>query len=488
MQLTRPEPAAPAGLRDYYTQRLQWSRAGSGGVQYTSVEVPLDYGDPAGERITIAVSRIMATGSQRRGILLSVQGDPGGGSGQGCELVRVFQRAGLTEAYDLIGFDPRGTGASTPLLAETVIPRSTFDSRPPDSAFPLIAEDMRRREDACRRGGGRLRPHISTRNTARDMDVIRGALGERKISFVGYAYGSYAGAVYGTMFPAHLDRSVLDSCVHPDWTWRQVFLGQATAIRKNVDRWAAWAGQRHTTFGLGTDGPQVLAAVEDVAGGLAAAGDSGTFLRTLLDGMMGTQTADRSEWAGLAEMVGQLQAATRGHDMEKAAALLAGQRTWRPQDSEGELRNAALEAVTLETEWPDDLEVYYRDMREFRKNCPYGYGVLRAAPWVGAFRTFTAPEKPARLERAGYPVGLVVHADGNQMDPFEGGAAMAQRLGHRLVTIADSGEHEVYALAGNHGVDEVVGRYLIDGVLPLHDTVCPGRVSRPDIPPDSPRS
>jgi pimeloyl-ACP methyl ester carboxylesterase len=473
----------PGELREFHRQRLEWSRPDDGRVQYASLEVPLDYSDPDGRRIEIAVSKIEAAIPGRRGILLSVQGDPGGGSGQGRELVRVFQRAGLDEAYDLIGFDPRGTGASTPLCAETVIPKASFDSRPPDSAFALIAADMRRREEACARGGSDMRPHISTRNTARDMDVIRGVLGEPKISFVGYAYGTYVAAVYGTMFPGRLDRSVLDSSVHPDWTWREVFLGQAIAIRENVDKWAAWAGRRHGTFGLGADGRQVLATVEAIAAGLAA-GSSGAYLRTLLDGTMGTRTGDRSQWAALAKAVGELRDADHGRDQERASALLAGQATWRPQDSEGELRNAALEAVTLETYWPDDLEVYYGDMRDFRDRCPYGYGVLRAAPWVGAFRSFTAPEEPTRPERAGYPAGLVVHAEGNAMDPYAGGLAMAQRLRHRLITIADSGDHEVYALLGNKSVDDLVTSYLINGILPPHDVSCPGRVSRPGIPAD----
>jgi pimeloyl-ACP methyl ester carboxylesterase len=483
VQLTEPGTSEGAGLRAFYRQRPRWSQPADGGIQYASVRVPRDYADPTGRSIEIAISRIPAAG-RRRGILLSAQGDPGGGSGLGRELVQALRRAALDESYDLIGFDPRGTGSSTPLCAETVIPEAPFDSRPPDSAFPVMAADMRRREDACRRGGGELRPHISTRNTARDMDVIRGVLGEPKISFVGYAYGSYVGAVYGTMFPERLDRSVLDSCVHPDWTWREQFVFQATAIRANVDEWAAWTGARHSHFGLGTGRERVMLAVEEVAGSLAQAGQRGVFLRSMFDGLIGSRAADRSQWADLARAVGELWRQGRGPDPERASALLAGQRAWRPQDTEGTLRNAALEAVTLETEWPSDVEVYYADMRKLRESCPYGYGVTRAAPWVGAFRTFTAPEKPTRLERAGYPAGLVVHADSDPMDPYEGGVALAERLGHRLITVADSGDHEVYALAGNRQVDDLVARYLLHGILPDGDVVCPGRVSRPDIPPD----
>jgi hypothetical protein len=123
-------------------------------------------------------------------------------------------------------------------------------------------------------------------------------------------------------------------------------------------------------------------------------------------------------------------------------------------------------------------------MRDFRKRFPYGYGVLRAQPWVGAFRTFTAPEEPVVITREGYPVGIIVQADGDPMDHYAGGVAMAERLGHRLLTVEDSGEHEVYVLGDNAGVDEVVHRYLADGELPPPGLSVPGSAPRPGIAPD----
>jgi pimeloyl-ACP methyl ester carboxylesterase len=318
------------------------------------------------------------------------------------------------------------------------------------------------------------------------MDVVRAVLGEDTLNFVGYAYGAYVGAVYGSMFPAHLDRSVLDSCVNPDWTWREQFLWQGDAVQRNVDRWAEWTGERHGHFGLGTSAAQVLATVEDVAARLEGL-SHGVQVRTLFDGAVGNRAADRGQWTELGILVGRLrETADRGGSGagDACRGLLSQQGTWRPGDSEGDLRCGVLEAITLEHAWPADLEVYYQDMRDFRKRFPYGYGVLRAQPWVGAFRTFEAPEAPAVLTRDGYPAGLVVQADGDPMDHYAGGVAMAERLGHHLLTVEDSGEHEVYVLGGNPHVDEVVHRYLVDGVLPPARVSCPGRVPRPDVPAD----
>nr|AKT74279.1 TxnH1 [Streptomyces bottropensis] len=476
----------------FHDQRPRWSAEpfsdgeGFPGTEYATIEVPRDYTVPSGERINVAISRLRAADpARRRGILLAVNGGPGGDGGLGRSLPQRFAETELHQVYDLIGFDPRGTGASTRLYAEVSTPAAPFDSRPPDSAFPQIAEDMRQRELACTRAGGTLRRHISTRNTARDMDVIRRVLGEPQLNFVGYAYGAYVGAVYATMFPAHLDRSVLDSCVGPQWTWRDQFLWQGDAVHRNVNQWARWTGQRHMTFGLGRGRARVLAAVERVAG-LLEGQPGGVRLRTLFDGAVGTRSAHRGRWAELAEAVATLltAAAPGGAGPRACEELLSEQAVWRPADSEGAMRIGVLEAVTLEHEWPSDLEVYYNDMRDFRKRFPYGYGVLRAQPWVGAFRTFQPAEPPTRLSRGGCPTGLVVQADGDPMDHYAGGVAMAELLGHRLLTVEDSGEHEIYVLGANPYVDAVVHRYLVDGTLPAQGAVCRGVSLRPDIPAD----
>ena len=108
-----------------------------------------------------------------------------------------------------------------------------------------------------------------------------------------------------------------------------------------------------------------------------------------------------------------------------------------------------------------------------------------AQPWVGAFRTFENLEEPTYLERSGYPVGLCVQADGDQYDRYEGGVAMAERRGHHLVVVEDSGDHEVYAFVGNEALDDIVNAYLVDGVLPEKRVTVPGSTPRPDIPADA---
>jgi pimeloyl-ACP methyl ester carboxylesterase len=476
------------GLRTFFAQQPDWSPSPSDdGLEFAFIEAPLDYADPAGPRISLAISRLRASDpDRRRGTLLSLNGGPGGDGGLGRLLPARLGRTPLHEIYDLVGFDPRGTGASTRVEGENSPTTTAFDSRPPDSAFAAITADMRERDQGCVRAGGELRRHITTRNNARDMDLIRRILGEERISFVGWAYGTLLGAVYGTMFGDRLDRSVLDSCVHPDWDWRRQFKSQADAVRENVDKWADWTAERNERFALGTTAAQVLESVEKTAAALAAMSGNAA-ARTSFDGAVGNLSPVRPKWAQLGDLVGELGAAADAGDTDRVQALLGGQVKWRPGHAAGELREAVLEAVTCETLWPTDLEIYYQDMRDLRERCPYGFGVMRAQPWVGTFRTVVPPEPATRVERVGYPAGLVVQADGDPLDHHPGALAMAERLGHHLITVADSGDHEIYGFSGNEHVDRLVNDYLIDGVLPPQRVTCPGD-PRPDIAPDGTRS
>ncbi|MEV8594602.1 alpha/beta fold hydrolase [Streptomyces sp. NPDC052012] len=479
MDIAHPLPAPSPAL---LAQRPRWRPVDAHGrLEHAEIEAPLDYARPDGPRITLALSRIRATG-RRRGVLLSLNGGPGGDNGIGRGLPeRLAAATPLGEVYDLVGFDPRGTGDSTRLEGEDSPVSVPFDSRPPDEVFDALAADMREREEGCRRAGGELRPHVSTRNNARDMDLIRAVLGAERLSFVGWAYGTLLGAVYATMFPGRLDRSVLDSSVHPDWDWRTQFRSQAEATRENVDAWAAWAGERPSAFGLGADAAGVIASVERTARALAAL-QGGRALRTSFDMIVGTLAADRARWDRLGELVRALLAAAGSGDAALAGRLLAGQAEWRPGRPAGSRREAVLEAVTCETDWPSDPAVYHAAMRDFRERCPYGLGVMRAQPWVGTFRTFTPPEPPVRIRGGGCPAGLVVQADGDPLDHHEGGRVMAERLGHRLVRITDSGAHEVYALGGDPAVDEIVNRYLVEGELPSGAVTCVPGVPRPAVP------
>jgi pimeloyl-ACP methyl ester carboxylesterase len=210
--------APPAGATDPIT----WGdcRAGAGATERCgTIAAPLDHARPGGEQIRIGVSRVEATGdrSERQGILVVNFGGPGAASVGTMAALAGGLPERVRRAYDLVGFDLRGRGTST--RVECTDP-ATFGRAPkPDPAGPtgwaahLAA--TRAFADGCRASAGDLLPHLSTRDIARDLDLVRAAFGAERLSFLGYSYGTYLGAVYGQLFPGRVHRMVLDSVVDP---------------------------------------------------------------------------------------------------------------------------------------------------------------------------------------------------------------------------------------------------------------------------------
>jgi pimeloyl-ACP methyl ester carboxylesterase len=481
----RAAVAAPGALGDFYGQQVTWSTcqsAANPALQCASVVVPLNYRRPHAERISVAISRLAAKDPERRrGVLLL---NPGGPGGSGLDLPVQLASRPIAQVYDLIGFDPRGVGRSTPLTCERPS-LGTVTSRPDDTEFAVWVANAKAQEAACQRTAGGMRAYVNTPNTARDMDVIRGVLKESRIDYLGFSYGTYLGAVYGSLFPRRLERTVLDSAVGPHWIWREQGRQQAIATRRNVDAWAAWAGQRNQTYGIGRSADDVLDTVEALADRLAAdpmVVDGITFDRTTYDVLLGSRARDRPRWDALGQLVKTIRQLTAGQlTPDSPRALDAAKAATVPDDTASEPTDGVYQAVTCEADWPTDLRTYFADMRLFRDRFPYGFGVLRAAPTNCTFRTFTPPERLPELHRS-YPVGLVVQGEGDTQTPYDGGLAMAVKLNNRLVSVSDDGTHAQYL--HNPCVQATVDRYLIEGVLPEAGASCPG-TPRPDVPPDA---
>ncbi|WP_073482102.1 alpha/beta fold hydrolase [Streptoalloteichus hindustanus] len=474
------EPSStPAGLEEFYGQKVSWAACDRpyATLECATISVPLDYRAPDGERIAVTISRKKAADqANRRGVLLL---NPGGPGGSGLQWPDILGKTPVGKVYDLIGFDPRGVGKSTALLCEVAPALVRLNTRPGDAELAGWAADARASEAGCERSAGGLRPHVNTPNTARDMDVIRGVLGEKKINYLGYSYGTYLGAVYGSLFPKNLHRSVLDSAVHPEWIWHEQFKQQAVALRQNVDLWAGWVGQRNATFRLGKTQAEVLATVEDLAAKLAKK-PVGGFDRNSLDLVVGTGARYRQLWDDLGYILLDVKnSATTDKPVPTPSDALTAAGLIRELGI-AETRSGVFDTVTCEADWQRDLNGYYSDMKLFREKYPYGFGVLRAAPTTCTFRSFTPPERPVDLKRDGYQTGLVIQADGDTQTQYDGGPAMAERLRGHLISVADEGTHGFYGF-GNACVNRHVERYLIDGVLPPTRVTCAGE-ARPNVP------
>ncbi len=501
------ESTAPPVLKEFYDQQPTWAPcvvepvdlegqdAGSQEatkkvlptLECAKIKVPLNYKDPDGERLSLAISRLKAEDeSKRKGVVLY---NPGGPGGSGLPFPAAYRDSQFRDVYDVVSFDPRGVGRSSGLRCEVTPGLAPSNSRPTDAEFAAWAAEARAKEEACDRAGGGIRPYINTSNTARDMDIIRGVLGEKKINYLGTSYGTYLGAVYGTLFPQNLARSVLDSSVHPEWIWREQFKNQAVAARENVDAWAKWISERNESFGLGRTQQEVMGTIEKIAKRLdqeplAVLGVKLLDRRTF-DFALGYGARYRPQWQIAGWIVGALEWATRPGDASapseattkdaaQAAKVLASLGI-------AETSKGVFDTVTCEVDWPRDLNTYYDDMRVYREKYPYGVGVGAAAPKACTFRSYSPDEWPPYVQRSGYQTGIVIQAEGDTQTRYDGGAAMAQRLRNQLVSVSDEGAHGLYG--HNTCATDIVDAYFVDGVLPASRVTCAGD-PRPNVPTD----
>ncbi len=236
-------PAGSESLARFYGQSLDWSECS--GAECAQLTVPVDYARPDGSTIEIAVLRVPAKKASKR--LGSLVVNPGGPGGSGVDYARAADfivGPGVRERYDVVGFDPRGVGRSAPIdcLTDTQLDAFLGSDPTPDDATEqrTFAQGSAAFATACGTKAGALLAHVSTEDAAKDLDVLRAALGEEKLTYLGKSYGTYLGATYADLFPAQVGRFVLDGVVAPDLTTDEINLGQAKGFELATRTWAKY--------------------------------------------------------------------------------------------------------------------------------------------------------------------------------------------------------------------------------------------------------
>ncbi|MFE6622262.1 alpha/beta hydrolase [Streptomyces sp. NPDC057740] len=208
--LTAGEDSAEPDLSRFYQQKVSWAKCPGEGMpkdlQCGKVTVPLDYSHPRAGTLDLALARYRATGDKRGSVLLNFGGPGGAGVPEFATGGKDFME--LTDGYDIVTFDPRGVGRSSPVSCGDAAMQndSTEIDRDPQS----VLEDFKKAADTCARNSGPVLPHIGTVNASRDMDVMRAAVGDKKLNYLGFSYGTRLGAVYAAQFPDKVGRFVLD--------------------------------------------------------------------------------------------------------------------------------------------------------------------------------------------------------------------------------------------------------------------------------------
>ncbi|MGH3236619.1 MAG: alpha/beta fold hydrolase, partial [Streptosporangiaceae bacterium] len=217
-----PKPAsAPSTLAGYYAQRLDW-RPCDNGFECARLLVPFDYARPGGRQFSLPVIKLPAAEPSRRiGALVVNPGGPGGSGVQYARGARGEFPSAVLARFDIVGFDPRGVAASEPALTCMTGPQlDTYlatDDMPANAAqLAEIVAQSKLYAARCAQNSAALLPYVGTQNAARDMDVLRAALGESRLSYLGKSYGTYLGAWYAQLFPHRVRALVLDGAVDPD--------------------------------------------------------------------------------------------------------------------------------------------------------------------------------------------------------------------------------------------------------------------------------
>ncbi|MFD6432022.1 alpha/beta hydrolase [Streptomyces venezuelae] len=442
-------------------------------VRCGTVTVPLDYARPDGKRIKLTVSRTKATKKSagkavaRQGSLVYNPGGPGA-SGTYFPLVGVMPEwKRIAAAYDLVGYAPRGVGRSAPLSCQDPKDFSHAPSQAPTHPDHAYKQKRIARAKAYARGCVKRNPgvrHFTSLNNARDLDVLRAALGEKKLTFMGASYGTYFGAVYATLYPSHVRRMVFDSAVnpHPEQIWYRNNLDQSLAFERRWADFRTWVAKHDKTYHLGKTPDAVLRSYEKVDAALA---------RKPAGGKVGPgQLQSAFLQAGYYDDYWPTRAAALTAYLKGDPKPLIEQAAPEPRAAaESENGNAVYTAVECnDAPWPTDFETWDRDNSELARVAPF-------ETWDNAWMNlpcayWKAPrQQPVDVgtHEGALPPTLILAAERDAATPYQGAQELNRRLaGSVLVTEREAGTHGIGG-GPNKCVNGHLDAYLLKGELPV---------------------
>ncbi|RBO93684.1 alpha/beta hydrolase [Nocardia puris] len=427
-----------------------------------TLPVPLDHARPDGPAIDLAVLRSRTADPARR--LGSLVYNPGGPGGSGFEHAPAVAArfAGLLDRYDLVSWDPRGVGRSAPITCEQPelparVPRTDAEWAELDAASLRFA-------DSCVNGSGRLLPHVGLADSARDLDLIRAALGERRLDFLGVSYGGQLGAAYATLAPERVGRMVLDAPGTPLREFRRTLLDQAAGMEaalRDFVRFCLDDGQ----CPLGRDENAALDGTDRFLSALDT--ESSDLDRATATAALGIALSAPETWPHLELALGRALAGD-GSELAGYAALFTGRR------ADGTFSNFAAANTAINcADYPDIYTVaQIRDlMPEFARVSPR-FGELTGLRLAECARWPVHGVGRVALDGGGAPTVLVVGATGDPQARYEWVTEVAEHLRPATLLTYDGPGHGAYG-GVDPCVDRVVEDYLREGVVPAEGARCP---------------
>jgi pimeloyl-ACP methyl ester carboxylesterase len=460
---------APSKTAQSQAAQIKWGPCKDPSLQTHKAQcglltVPMDYAAPDAGTVQLAVSRVRHTVPERRyqGVMLVNPGGPGG-KGQALSVLGSLVPDQAGAAYDWIGFDPRGVGASKPALS--------CDSdyagyrRPPyvPSSVEIEKDWLRRAAGyaaACAKAGGKLLDHLKTLDTVRDMESIRLALGANQINFYGFSYGTYIGQVYATLHPDRVRRMVLDGVVDPTRVWYASNLDQDLAFDRNIRIYFGWLAEHDEIYHLGRSAREVQ--------------------RLYYAEQARLVTEPAGKVIGPAELTDVfLQAGYYVFGWEELAKAFSAWVTKRdaaplkklfdknnPQDEGADNGYAIYLAVQCtDAAWPSSWTQWQSDNWAVHRRAPFE---TWANAWYNApCRNWAAkPGIPVTVSGETVPPILLISESLDAATPFTGSLEARKRFPRASLIEGVGGTTHAGSLFGDKCVDDAVAAYLTSGVLP----------------------
>ncbi|MEU5398481.1 alpha/beta hydrolase [Streptomyces sp. NPDC005963] len=480
---------------DFATQRLTWtacpapSAAEGGGPspsplpggatwQCSFMEVPLDYDEPGGETIELALIRARAINQEERiGSLIFNFGGPGG-SGVATLPSLAPDYAALRSRYDLVSFDPRGVGRSVPVECEDDRQLDVFyaqDATPDDAAEEkAYTNSLKGYANACEENSGSELPHVGTVSAARDMDLMRRVLGDRKLHYFGISYGTELGGVYAHLYPKDVGRAVFDAVVDPTKNAEQSSLGQTEGFQLALTNFAEDCVARGDACLLpGTSAREIQDGIVELLRKLDAKPIAGIGDRKLTQTQATNGIAQALYSTEYWELLEQGLDDADGGD---GALLLALSDAMNGRSDNGHYSNtgAANSAINcVDSKERYSVEQTKEKLPEFRAASPVfgdylGWGLLGCTHWPVPGE-WSSPDVSA----PGAAPIVVIGNTGDPATPYEGARAMVEALGEGVgVELTYDGQGHGAYNSGNRCVQRAVDGYLLQGTVPASGTVC----------------
>jgi pimeloyl-ACP methyl ester carboxylesterase len=435
-----------------------------------TIEVPLDYAHPDGKTIELALIRHPADDPAHRvGALLM---NPGGPGGSALDLVQQYPRSGpIGDRFDLVGFDPRGVGESTPLDCHSHL-QELYDADPTIDS-PADRDEILRVSkafvDECRTKYADLLPHLGTTDVARDMDRVRQALGERQISYLGFSYGTSIGQEYARLFPTRVRAMVLDGVVDQAPDGLTMAASQAAGFSTALTSYEQHCDQGDGC-GFGRPAQQVIDQVEaEVEKAPLAAPEAD---RAATPGVfsVGMAQALYSEqlWSTLSAALRQA-ADGDGSGLVELADEYLGREDDGSYDSGFEIYFAV---SCLDDPWPKDPQAILDRAAQVGKQYPlFGEAIVGDYVRCALWPTPPQPLRPVPADTKGLPPIVVVSTTHDPATPYENGVAVAKQI-PGAVLVTNEGEGHTIVGQGKPCIDDLVAAYLVDLTVPDDGTTC----------------